>query len=148
MCIRDSCYGTLWLGSYFTLLYIVHSLVLLVHLRWQVGFTKSNKCLWCSVLLDNSQSVLHLNKIDMQRQLTNTVQHEHYIHTGNCHLINHNNTNDNISPVHTTVPNKLSRSFYSFNIASGTAMCSQQCILSDLTLSNGKGSSNFLYTRA
>ena len=31
--------------------------------------------------------------------------------------------------------------------ASGTAMCSQQCMLGDLTFSDGKGSSNFLYTR-
>ena len=35
----------------------------------------------------------------------------------------------------------------SFNIASGTAMCSRQCMLGDLTLSGGKGSSNSLYTR-
>ena len=33
------------------------------------------------------------------------------------------------------------------NVASGTAMCSQQCMLGDLTLLNGKRSSNFLYIR-
>ena len=45
-------------------------------------------------------------------------------------------------------PTKLEKSFYSVNIASGPAMWSQKCMLGDLTLANGKRSSNFLYTCA